>query len=131
LELKFEYISPPQKMLLVYNLQVRSIHLKYLLIGVLALLDLLKKKEQIAILGIKSKHKKTKVRKYTVLKSPFINKTSREQFKLQTHVTVIFFSLSLVDNSSFYLETFFDKALLLYGNSQYLEVKVVKTYKFL
>lgn len=118
-------------MLLVYSLQVRSIHLKYLLLGVLAFLDLLKKKEQITILGIKSKQKKKKVQKYTVLKSPFINKKSREQFKLQTHLTIIFFSLCLVDISSFYLENFLDKALLFYGNSQYLEFKVVKTYKFL
>jgi competence transcription factor ComK len=101
------------------------------LIGVLALLDLLKKKEQIIILGIKFKQKKKKVQKYTVLKSPFINKKSREQFKLQTHGTIILFSLSLVDNSFFYLENFIDKSLLFYGNSQYLEIKLVKTYKFL
>jgi hypothetical protein len=115
-------------MLLTYNLKIKSIHLKYLLLGVLSLLDLLKKKEQILIMGIQSKTKKKKIRKYTVLKSPFINKKSREQFKLQLHTIVIIFSLR-VQNTFSGLEDFTEVSFLKYLSSQYLEVKLLKKYK--
>jgi hypothetical protein len=47
-------------MLLIYSLSIKSIHLKYLSLGVLSFLDLLKKKEQITIIGIQTKKKKKK-----------------------------------------------------------------------
>jgi hypothetical protein len=116
-------------MLLVYSLKIKSSHFKYLLLGVLSFLDLLKKKEQVVILGIRSKKKKKKIHKYTVLKSPFINKKSREQFKLQLHTMVVFFSVQVISNSFFYLESFIESTLLKYLSSQYLEIKLVKKYK--
>jgi hypothetical protein len=115
-------------MLLVYNLKIKSTHFKYLLLGVLAFLDLLKKKEQIIIIGIRIKQKKKKTHKYTVLKSPFINKKSREQFKLQIHAIVIFFSITRAERTFFYSERFVESSLIKYLNSQYLEVKLVKRY---
>ena len=115
-------------MLLTYSLKIKSIHLKYLLLGVLSLLDLLKKKEQIIIVGVQSKKKKKIIRKYTVLKSPFINKKSREQFKLQIHTIIIIFSFRLT-NTFQCLETFTESSFLKYLNSQYLEVKMLKKYK--
>ena len=115
-------------MLVVYSLKVKSIHLKYLLLGVLAFLDQIKKKEQFTLKGIQIKRKKKKVHKYTVLKSPFVNKKSREQFKLQLHSAVIFFSLQ-TGHSFFYFEGFVEASLLKYLSSQYLEVKLVKKYK--
>lgn len=128
LVLKFGYINLLLRMVIVYSLKLKSIHFKYLLLGVLSFLDLLKKKEQINVIGIQSKKKKKKVHKYTVLKSPFINKNSREQFKLQLHSIVIFFSIQLVP-PFFYLETFIESLLLRYLSSQYLECKLVKKYK--
>jgi hypothetical protein len=115
-------------MLVVYSLKIRSVHFKYLLLGVLSFLELLKKKEQVVIIGIRKKKKKKKIYKYTVLKSPFVNKKSREQFKLQLHCVIIFFSLEIT-RSSLYLETFVERLLLKYLNSQYLEIKLVKQYK--
>jgi ribosomal protein S10 len=115
-------------MLVVYSLKIKSIHPKYLSLGVLTFLELLKKKEQVVILGIGKKTNKKKVYKYTVLKSPFINKNSREQFKLQVHSAVIFFSV-VVGRDSLYLETFVECLLLKYLSSQYLEIKLVKQYK--
>jgi hypothetical protein len=116
-------------MLLVYSLKLKSIHFKYLLLGVLAFLDLIKKKEHLALIGIQSKKKKKKLRKYTVLKSPFSNKKAREQFKLQLHTIVILFSVGVGACSFFYLERFVDVTLLKYLSSQYLEAKLVKKYK--
>jgi hypothetical protein len=116
-------------MLLLYSLKIKSSHFKYLLLGVLSFLDLLKNKEQVVILGIQSKKKKKKIHKYTVLKSPFINKKSREQFKLQLHSVVVLFSVRVISSSFCYLETFIESSLLKYLSSQYLEVKLVKKYK--
>jgi hypothetical protein len=116
-------------MLLIYSLSIKSIHLKYLSLGVLSFLDLLKKKEQITIIGIQTKKKKKKIQKYTVLKSPFINKKSREQFKLQSHEIVILFSIGILTRPLFYLENFVEFSLINYTSSQYLEVKLVKKYK--
>jgi ribosomal protein S10 len=115
-------------MLVVYSLKLKSIHFKYLLLGVLSFLDLLKKKEQISITGVCTKKKKKKIHKYTVLKSPFINKKAREQFKVQIHAIVIFFSV-LETGNTFYLENIIECFLLKYLNSQYLEAKLVKQYK--
>jgi ribosomal protein S10 len=114
--------------LLIYSLKIKSIHLKYLLLGVLTLLDLLKKKEQVVIKGIQTKKKKKKIRKYTVLKSPFINKKSREQFKLQFHTIIITFSVK-AEESFYSLETFTELVFLRYLKSQYLEVTLLKKYK--
>jgi ribosomal protein S10 len=114
-------------MLVVYSLKIKSIHFKYLLLGVLSLLDILKKKEQVSIIGIHLKKKKTIIQKYTVLKSPFVNKKSREQFKLQLHTAVIFFSLV----STWYLEFLVRGLLLKHINSQYLECKLSVKYKAL
>jgi ribosomal protein S10 len=113
-------------MQVVYSLKIKSIHVKYLLLGVLAFLDLLKKKEQVSILGIQTKQKKIIIQKYTVLKSPFINKKSREQFKLQLHVMVILFSV-LATKTPFW-GGFVEAALLAYLRSQYLEIKLLKSY---
>ena len=109
-------------MLVVYSLKLKSIHFKYLLLGVLTYLDLLKKKEQIGVIGVQTKKKKIKTQKYTVLKSPFINKGSREQFKLQLHSAVIFFSVSPKGS-------FLESSLLKYAGSQYVEIKILKRYK--
>jgi hypothetical protein len=114
-------------MLVVYSLKVKSIHYKYLLLGVLAFLELLKKKEQVIIIGIRKKKKKKKINKYTVLKSPFINKKSREQFKVQLHSIVIFFSVEL--GPIFFWETVVEDLLLKYLSSQYLEARLVKQYQ--
>jgi hypothetical protein len=114
--------------LVVYSLKVKSVHFKYLLLGVLAFLELLKKKEQVTIIGIRKKKKKKKIYKYTVLKSPFINKKSREQFKVQLHTIIIFFSIWVV-GSTFYVEKVLECLLLRYLSSQYLEAKLVKKYK--
>jgi hypothetical protein len=116
-------------MLLLYSLKIKSSHFKYLLLGILSFLDLLKKKEQVVIIGIQSKQKKKKIHKYTVLKSPFINKKSRDQLKLQLHTVVVLFSVRVVSSSFFYLESFIESSLLKYLSSQYLEAKLVKKYK--
>jgi hypothetical protein len=115
-------------MLVVYSLKIQSVHFKYLLLGVLAFLDLLKKQEQTVITGLRSQIKKKIVRKYTVLKSPFINKKSREQFKVQLHSIVIFFSLQ-IDRDFFALENFVECLLVKHLHSQYLEAKLTKQYK--
>jgi hypothetical protein len=106
-------------MALEYSLTLRSIHFKYLLLGVLAFLDILKKKEQISIVGVSLKKTKKVVHKYTVLRSPFINKKSREQFKLQLNVAVLVFSLKALSNNN--------KKILLFG--RYLEASLVKIYR--
>jgi ribosomal protein S10 len=113
-------------MLIAYSLKIKSIHFKYLLLGVLSLLDVLKKKEQVNIIGIRLKRRKKKIQKYTVLKSPFVNKKSREQFKFQFHTIVIFFSIVARKE---YLEFFVRDLLLKHLNSQYLECKLVLKYK--
>jgi ribosomal protein S10 len=61
-----------------------------------------------------------------VLKSPFINKRSREQFKVQIHSVVIFFSIAAGSAS---LEHAVESLLIRYSSSQYLEVKLVKQHK--
>lgn len=106
-------------MLVVYSLKIKSIHFKYLLLGILSILELLKKKEQVKLLGIQIKRKRKKTQKYTILKSPFINKKSREQFKFQFHTAVIFFALGVG-----YLEPFIESLLSNHSNSQYLECKL-------
>jgi ribosomal protein S10 len=113
--------------LVVYSLKIKSIHYKYLLLGVLAFLELLKKKEQVVVIGIRKKKKKKKINKYTVLKSPFVNKKSREQFKVQLHTIIIFFSIKVGRSS--YLESVVESTLLKYLSSQYLEVRLVKQYQ--
>jgi hypothetical protein len=97
-------------------------------VGVLALLDLLKKKEQITVVGIQSKKKKKKIQKYTVLKSPFVTNKAREQFKLQLHTAVILFSVK-PEHPFCFQESFVESLLLKYTNSQYLEVRLSKRYK--
>ena len=129
LALKFESTGLSLSMLLVYSLKIKSIHFKYLLLGVLVLLDLLKKQEQIALIGLRSTKKKKKIRKYTVLKSPFVNSKSREQFKLQLHTMAVLFSLQITAKPFFYLERFIELVLLKDLRSQYLEFKLVKSYK--
>jgi ribosomal protein S10 len=115
-------------MLIVYSLKLKSIHLKFLLLGVLALLKMIKKKEYIKIVGIRTKTKTKKIQKYTILKSPFINKSAREQFKLQIHSTVVFFSLEVFDKNHLFIEDLVELAVLKYLNSQYVEIKLSKKY---
>jgi ribosomal protein S10 len=86
-------------MAIEYSLKLKSIHFKYLLLGVLAFLDILKKKEQVSVVGVSLKKTKKVVHKYTVLRSPFINKKSREQFKLQLSVAVLVFSLKALSKN--------------------------------
>ena len=115
-------------MLIVYSLKLKSIHLKFLLLGILALLKMIKKKEYIKVVGIRSKTKTKKIQKYTILKSPFINKKAREQFKLQLHSAVVFFSVSVLDQEHLFIEDLVELAILKYLNSQYVEIKLSKKY---
>jgi hypothetical protein len=115
-------------MLVSYSLKIRSIHSKYLSLGVLALLDLLKKKEQIAFIDVRWKKTKKKIHRYTLLKSPFVNKKAREQFKLQLHTLVVFFSVRLSSSPLFYLDEFVSSILRKYLSSQYFEAGLAKRY---
>jgi ribosomal protein S10 len=121
-------------MVLEYSLKLKSIHFKYLLLGVLALLDTLKKKEQISIIGVQLEKTKKHINKYTVLKSPFVNKKSREQFKLEVSTATIIFSLkfnvfSKGKRAARFFGTVLEDSLLKHLSSQYLEVKLIKSYR--
>jgi ribosomal protein S10 len=119
-------------MTLEYSLKLKSIHFKYLLLGVLAFLDILKKKEQIDVIGVSLKRTRKAVSKYTVLKSPFVNKKSREQFKLQLNAAVLVFSLKAIFKNKKRIQFFggiLESSLLKYLNSQYLEIKLIKRYQ--
>jgi ribosomal protein S10 len=115
-------------MLITYSLDIKSSHLKFLLLGVLSVVDLVKKKEYIKVVGFTLKNKKQRIKKYTILKSPFINKKSREQFKLQVHLAAILFSVRVISKRFLFVGGYLEKTLLNHLNSQYIEVRLTKKY---
>lgn len=112
-------------MQLVYTLKFSSRHLKFLIIGVLAFIEQLKKKESVFFKKIKIKMSKLKKKKYTVLRSPFVNKEARDQFQVNSYTVIMQLTVKVTEQTLF-LPTFIEGSLKRHIGSQFLEVKLVK-----
>lgn len=113
-------------MVVTYTLTFYSIHLKYLYIGILSFLNLIKKQENFNIKQFKLKSKKVIKKQLTVLKSPTVNKSARDQYKVQVHIKSLCCSF-IVNKDEFFICKVFESIILNFLNSQYLEVKIFKS----
>jgi len=82
---------------LKYKLVCKSFHFKFLVYGVLNFIKILKKEFQFH--RIKLNFCLLKIKKFTVLRSPFVNKKSREQFKVEKFKLSFSFKLFFYDFS--------------------------------
>ena len=120
-------------MWIIYKIEFNSIHLKYLVFGVLAFLKCLKKKEHLVLKNTSIIRKNTRIKKLSVLKSPFSNHSARSSFGFVCHSLTMRVGFKapelggLAETVNFikYLDNVFLKNL----NSQYLKISVQKTFK--
>jgi hypothetical protein len=113
-------------MKLTYSLKFTSQHFKFLTLGVLAFLEQLKKKESLYFKKIKIGVSKVKKTKYTVLRSPFVNKAARDQFEVNRYTVVLYLTLDISKKTDLFLSEFVECNLKTFLGSQFLEIKLIK-----
>jgi hypothetical protein len=89
-------------------------------------IEQLKKKESVYFKKIGIKMYRLKKKKYTVLRSPFVNKAARDQFQIDNYTVVLCFTVVIKDTTLFFLPGFIETSLNRYLGSQFLEVSLVK-----
>lgn len=114
-------------MVVKYKLNFKSFHPKYLFIGVANFLNTLKKKENTLINNIGVTLLKKTQNEVTVLKSPVVFNSARNQFKFEEYSVVLVLSFKLVEGNLF-LDSYLKKAMLGKLNSQYIGLDIVTEY---
>jgi hypothetical protein len=110
-------------MLIQYILKIKAMHLTYLKIGILVLFKNLR--------GLKLAGYSTpriKIKKFTVLKSPFVNKSARDQFKFMTYFCNVTFEFLIIYKYLQYIRIL-EKILIFTIISSYLSFNLFKKIK--